>query len=65
MPPDAERQWSVERSETFGNWIRNGCPLGVPTPQVPGEEPATDRVRKDAASLTAPSSTCSARRSRG
>ena len=52
MPPDPARQWSEERSETFANWIRNGFPLGEPTPQVP--PPVIEdagRVRKDASAL--------------
>lgn len=52
MPPDPARHWSVERSETFANWIRNGFPLGEPTPQVPPTEVEhVDRVRKDASAL--------------
>jgi hypothetical protein len=50
MPPDPARHWSPERSETFANWIRNGFPLGEPTPQVPTTEPA-ERLRKDASEL--------------
>src|SRR5687767_10384308 len=52
MPPDPARRWSAERSETFANWIRNGFPLGEPTPQTP--TPGTGqagRVRKDATAL--------------
>ncbi|HMJ78777.1 MAG TPA: tyrosinase family protein [Iamia sp.] len=52
MPPDPERHWSAERSETFGNWVRTGCPLGQPTVQPPTTA-TTDRVRKDAAALDA------------
>lgn len=51
MPPGADRKWSVERSSTFENWIRNGFPLGVPTPELPTTGTA-DRVRKDASALT-------------
>jgi tyrosinase len=53
MPPDPARHWSPERSETFANWIENGCPLGEPiprTPTPPGE--VAERVRKDASELT-------------
>lgn len=50
MPPDPARHWTPERSATFANWIRNGFPLGEPSPQVPTTEPV-DRVRKDASAL--------------
>jgi tyrosinase len=50
MPPDPARHWTPERSQTFANWIRNGFPLGEPTPRVPTTEPA-DRIRKDASAL--------------
>ncbi|HEX8646612.1 MAG TPA: tyrosinase family protein [Thermoleophilaceae bacterium] len=50
-------KWSPERSQTFRNWIINGCPLGAATPQ-----PAPDvrevapggRVRRNIASLSQP-----------
>jgi len=51
MPPEAARKWSVERSETFANWIRNGFPLGEPTPTIPTTPLNVDRVRKDANAL--------------
>ena len=51
MPPDAARKWSVERSETFAKWIRNGFPLGEPTPQPPTTDNKCGRVRKDASAL--------------
>jgi tyrosinase len=57
MPPEEDSKWSAERSQTFKNWIINGCPLGSATPQPAGSAPApantTDRVRKDITSLSA------------
>src|SRR5689334_6531574 len=29
MPPDADRKWSAERSQTFRNWIVAGYPIGT------------------------------------
>lgn len=52
MPPEPARRWSKERAQTFSNWVRQGCPLGEPTPQ-PVTSPATGRIRKDAAVLSA------------
>jgi hypothetical protein len=60
MPPDAEGQWSAERSQTFKNWIINGFPLGSAAPgdtgPASGPEGGTPaaRLRKDAASLSPP-----------
>jgi tyrosinase len=58
MPPDPDGKWSAERSQTFKNWIINGCPLGTanaPDPGSPSTAPATtDRLRKNVASLNAP-----------
>jgi hypothetical protein len=57
MPPDAP--WSAEQSETFENWIRDGCPLGTAqadgaSATAPGDAPArAGRVRKDVTSLNA------------
>jgi hypothetical protein len=51
MPPEPERTWSPERIQTFRNWIVNGFPLGVPTPQVPQADTGT-RIRKDARDLS-------------
>ncbi|MGN9757277.1 tyrosinase family protein [Streptomyces sp. SD31] len=53
MPPDAEGQWSAARSQTFRNWIINGCPLGTATPVEPpaNGHPAT-RLRKDITALS-------------
>src|SRR5829696_3016708 len=52
MPPQKERRWSVERSETFANWIQNGFPLGEPTPQTPTTPTENGaRLRKDANAL--------------
>jgi tyrosinase len=51
MPPEPERQWSEERSKTFSNWIRNGFPLGEPTPQKPAPVEGAERLRKDAGEL--------------
>ena len=57
MPPDAAGKWSTERSQTFKNWIINGCPLGTATPPDTGPAPTTPapgaRVRKNATSLSA------------
>lgn len=53
MPPPPAPQWSAERSQTFGNWIRNGYPLGQPEPQPVEPEPTAGRVRKDVAALDA------------
>lgn len=55
MPPDVP--WTTERLQTFENWIRTGCPLGL---AVPGASPAAVddarageiRVRKNITSLT-------------
>jgi tyrosinase len=55
MPPGDP--WSAEQSETFENWIRDGCPLGAPpadgTPQPVADEAraAGGRLRKDVTSL--------------
>lgn len=51
MPPQVERQWSEERSETFLNWIKNDFPRGKPTVKSPSVGSVL-RVRKDADSLT-------------
>jgi hypothetical protein len=57
MPPG--RPWSVAQSQTLENWIRNGCPLGTPTPQSapPAAADAAGatggRVRKNVTSLSA------------
>jgi tyrosinase len=55
MPPDAAGKWSMERWQTFHNWIRNGCPQGSAVPQpldgAPAAAPA--RVRKNIMSLGA------------
>jgi tyrosinase len=56
MPPDAADKWSAERSQTFKNWIINGCPLGTATPPADGAPPtapAGARARKNVASLSA------------
>jgi len=57
MPPEADAKWSADRSQTFKNWIINGCPLGSATTQPGGEEhaPAASpgRVRKNVTSLSA------------
>ena len=53
MPPEEERKWSAERSETFANWVRTGFPLGEPIPNdVPTQPDGTTRVRKDASALS-------------
>jgi tyrosinase len=57
MPPDDAGKWSAERSQTFKNWIVNGCPLGSATPPTDGEPPTPPpigaRVRKNIAGLSA------------
>lgn len=61
MPPASSGPpWSANRSQTFRNWIANGCPIGTATPPQPtdypppdtGGGPSTARVRKNVASLT-------------
>jgi hypothetical protein len=52
MPPEADRKWSPERSETFQNWIKNGHPFGRPAAAPPQPSEAT-RIRKDARDLSA------------
>src|ERR671932_563389 len=55
MPPDAAGKWSAERSQTFQNWIVNGCPLGTATQPETGPYPTTPppgaRLRKNVTSL--------------
>ena len=55
MPPDAAGKWSAERSQTFQNWIVNGCPLGTATQPETGTYPTTPppgaRLRKNVTSL--------------
>lgn len=51
MPPQTDRRWSKERSETFLNWIKNDFPRGKPTSQSPSQGNVL-RVRKDVDSLT-------------
>jgi tyrosinase len=56
MPPDPAGKWSAARSETFRNWIINGCPLGSATPQAGVSaliEASGGRIRKNVASLSA------------
>jgi tyrosinase len=54
MPPDPVGKWSAERSQTFKNWIVNGCPLGTATPPAPGlPSTPSDRLRKNVTSLSA------------
>jgi tyrosinase len=51
MPPEPDRKWSQERSETFQNWIRNNYPFGKAVPQQPQLGDVT-RVRKDVRDLS-------------
>ena len=51
MPPELERKWSPERSQSFRNWILTGFPLGIPTPQ-PAQAGTGTRIRKDARDLS-------------
>ena len=41
MPPDSP--WSAEQSQTFENWIRDGCPLGTAEAQLPRPPQPTTR----------------------
>ena len=53
MPPG--QPWSVAQSETFENWIRDGCPLGTPAAGAAAEPMADQveaRVRKDVTALS-------------
>ncbi len=56
MPPEPEAQWSAEKSQTFKNWIINGCPLGSAVTQTAAVAAAAaapaERVRKNVASLS-------------
>jgi hypothetical protein len=59
MPPDAAGKWSADQSQTFRNWIINGCPMGAATTPAPGygapePAPADVRLRKNVTSLSAP-----------
>ena len=51
MPPEENRKWSKERSETFRNWIENNFPYGVPTQAEPLPM-QVDRLRKDVDNLS-------------
>lgn len=55
MPPEADRKWSAERSQTFKNWILTAYPVGAATPVTADVLAAivpAGRVRKNIASLT-------------
>jgi tyrosinase len=56
MPPDEAGQWSANRSQTFANWLNNGCPEGTATPYTGTTSPtgagAGGRLRKNVASLS-------------
>ncbi|WP_127506621.1 tyrosinase family protein [Actinoplanes solisilvae] len=52
MPPDAEGQWSAERSQTFRNWIVNGFPMGVAVPPVETPDTPSTRIRKNIETLS-------------
>lgn len=55
MPPDEDRKWSHERSQTFFNWIKNGHLLGSPTLlPLSSFKSNADRTRKDVRDLTTP-----------
>jgi hypothetical protein len=51
MPPEAERKWSKERSDTYRNWIAQSYPFGAAQP-LPMKPDIADRIRKDVDSLT-------------
>jgi hypothetical protein len=40
MPPDSAGKWSMERWQTFHQWIANGCPQGSAAPQALDGAPA-------------------------
>lgn len=50
MPPEGDRKWSKERSDTYRNWIASGSPFGTPTP-APLDPVEVGRLRKDVDSL--------------
>jgi tyrosinase len=53
MPPDAAGKWSAAQSQTFKNWIVNGCPLGSVTPLPTEEGEPAERLRKNVTTLSA------------
>jgi hypothetical protein len=56
MPPDPDGQWSAAQSQTFRNWITNGCPLGTATAEAAAASLLAaapgGRVRRNAATLS-------------
>jgi len=53
MPPDPGDKWSVNRRQTFLNWIMKGYPLGVAAVTTEFVDAAAARVRKSLNSLSA------------
>jgi len=51
MPPQEDRKWSKERSETFLNWIKQDFTRGNPAPKIPSVG-AVNRVRKNVEELS-------------
>jgi tyrosinase len=57
MPPEDDRKWSAERSQTFKNWIIAGYPVGTATEATAARTmmaAAPERLRKNAATLSQP-----------
>jgi len=55
MPPEPDRKWSAERSQTFRNWIMNKYPMGTavaPTVAKLALATPASRTRRNVASLT-------------
>ena len=53
MPPEADRKWSSEKSQSFMNWIRDGHPLGVPKRSSALKlDVNVSRIRKDVRDLS-------------
>jgi hypothetical protein len=55
MPPEPDRKWSAERSQTFRNWIVAGYPMGTavaPTIAALAAAAPAERIRKNVATLS-------------